>query len=88
MPADHYLAFALRRDERRIPAALFRAYFAGARRISWPPIGAAAGSKGARELQEAVRGLLFAQTLPVPTGSDAVWDTRSGLVGVAGLAPR
>ena len=40
------------------------------------------------ELREAVRGALFAKTLPAPAIYDAVWDTRRGVVSFASLSPK
>ncbi len=87
---DHYLVFTLRRDQRRLPGALFRAYREEAEK-EW--LAAHPGLKRVprqkrEELAEAVRGSLFARTLPVPATYDAVWDTRSGLLSFASLSPK
>ena len=39
------------------------------------------------ELREAVRGALFAKTLPAPSTYDVVWNTRTGLVTFTSLSP-
>ncbi len=84
---DHYLVFSLRRDQRRLPAALLRAHVERTEREFL------AGHAGLRrvpkakreELKEAVRGALLAKTLPSPAVYDVVWDTRRGLVTFASL---
>jgi hypothetical protein len=40
------------------------------------------------DLRDAVRGSLFAKTLPVPAIYDAVWDTRTNLVTFASLGTK
>jgi hypothetical protein len=40
------------------------------------------------ELREAIRGALFAKTLPSPSTYDAVWDTRTGWVIFTSLSPK
>ena len=56
----------------------------------WPPTRVSGGFPNRRreELREAVRGALFAKTLPAPSTYDAVWDTRSGLVTFTSLSPK
>jgi hypothetical protein len=87
---DHYLNFALRRDQRRLPAALFKAHLARAEEdfLAANP-GLSRVPKAKREeLREAVRGALLARTLPVPGIWDAVWDTRRQVVTFAALSPK
>ncbi|HTG81388.1 MAG TPA: recombination-associated protein RdgC [Geobacteraceae bacterium] len=85
---DHYLAFSLRQDRRRLPAALLKAYLQveeqefllanpGLRRVP---------KQKREELRDKVRTQLLARTLPVPTVYDAVWDSRTGLLTFASLA--
>jgi hypothetical protein len=77
---DHYLVFSLRRDQRRIPAALAKSHLQKAEEdfLSAHP-GLHRVPKAKREeLRDAVRGALFARVLPTPTVTDIVWDTRSG----------
>ena len=87
---DHYLTFALRRDQRRIPAALLKAHLARVEEefLAANPTFHKVPKAKREELKEAVRGALLAQTLPVPTVWDAVWDTRRGLVTFAALSPK
>ncbi|MCM2359442.1 MAG: recombination-associated protein RdgC [Geobacteraceae bacterium] len=85
---DHYLAFSLRQDRRRLPAALLKAYYQVAEHeylaanpgLRWVP------KQKKQELRDNVRAALLAKTLPVPTVHDAVWDTRTGLLTFTSLA--
>jgi hypothetical protein len=87
---DHYLAFALRRDQRRVPSTLFRTHLKNAESefLTDHPGMRRVPKQKREELREAVRGALYAKTLPVPSTYDAVWDTRSGLVTFTSLSPR
>lgn len=87
---DHYLTFALRRDQRRLPAALLKAHLAHAEEefLAANPSFQKVPKTRREELKEAVRGALLARTLPVPTVWDAVWDTRRNLVTFAALSPK
>jgi hypothetical protein len=84
---DPYLTFTLRRDQRRVPPALLRAWIRQAERefLDAHP-GLQRVPKGKREeLREAVHGALLARTLPAPAVYDAVWDIRTGLLTLATL---
>lgn len=84
---DHYLAFSLRQDRRRLPAALLKAYLqveeheflAANPGLRWVP------KQKKEELRDKVRAQLLARTLPVPAVYDAVWDSRTGLLTFASL---
>ena len=87
---DHYLAFTLRRDQRRVPSVLFRSYLKKAESeflVAHPGMRKVPKQKR-EELREAVKGVLYAKALPVPSTYDAVWDTRSGLVTFTSLSPK
>lgn len=87
---DHYLAFTLRRDQRRIPAALFKAHMEMAEHeflVANPGLQRVPKQKK-EDLRDAVRGALLAKTLPAPAIYDAVWDTRTGLVTFSSLSPK
>jgi hypothetical protein len=86
---DHYLVFTLRRDQRRIPAALLKAYQQVAEHeyLSANPGLNRVPKQKREELRDAVRTSLLAKTLPVPSTWDAVWDTRTGLVTFTSLTP-
>jgi Putative exonuclease, RdgC len=87
---DHYLCFALRRDQRRVPARLLRAHFeqAQADYLAANPGLQRIGKQKKEELREAVRGQLLARTLPEPAMFDAVWDTERGLLSLASLSAK
>lgn len=85
---DHYAVFTLRRDQRRLPAALLRAYLQVAEHeylTANPGLNRVPKQKR-EELKEAVRLSLLAKTLPVPSAWDAVWDTRTGIVTFTSLS--
>jgi hypothetical protein len=87
---DHYLAFTLRRDQRRVPSVVLKAYLKNAEReflVSHPGMAKVPKQKR-EEFREAMRAALFAKTLPVPSTYDVVWDTDSGLVTFASLSPK
>jgi hypothetical protein len=84
---DHYLAFSLRQDRRRLPAALLKAYLQVAEHeylVANPGYSRVPKQKR-EELRDSVRASLLARTLPVPTVHDAVWDTRSGILSFTSL---
>ncbi|MGE4579150.1 MAG: recombination-associated protein RdgC [Desulfuromonadales bacterium] len=87
---DHYLIFSLRRDQRRVPAALMRAHLEQAQNdfLAAHPGLQRVGKQKKEELREAVRGALLARTLPIPAVYDAVWDTRSNLLTFTSLSPK
>ena len=87
---EHYFAFTLRRDLRRLPSVVFKAYLKNAESeflASHPEMGKVPKQKR-QELAEAMRAALIAKTLPVPSTYDVVWDTHSGLVTFASLNPK
>jgi hypothetical protein len=84
---DHYLAFSLRQDRRRLPAALLKAYLQVAEHefLTANPGYSRVPKQKREELRDGVRTALLARTLPVPTVHDAVWDTRSGILTFTSL---
>lgn len=79
---DRYLFFSYRRDQRRIPSALFKShtgraigeYLAKRPELQRPP-------KQEREaLAERVKLSLLSRTLPVPATVDLVWQLDSGIL--------
>jgi len=87
---DHYLAFTLRRDQRRVPSIIFRTYLKKAESefLAAHPGMRRVPKQKREELSQAVLAALYAKTLPVPSTYDAVWDTRSGLVTFASLSSK
>jgi hypothetical protein len=87
---DHYFAFALRRDQRKLPAALLKPYFRQAEEqwLAANPQFKRVPKQQRESLRDAVRGSLFARTLPVPAVYDVVWDTRCNLVTFCSLGSK
>jgi hypothetical protein len=87
---DHYVSFTLRRDQRRIPTALLKAYQKVAEHefLSANPAFFKVPKQKREDIKDAVRLSLLARTLPAPAMYDAVWDTRSGLVTLASLSAK
>ena len=84
---DHYFAFSLRRDQRKLPTALVKPYFIKAEQewLTANPQFKRVPKQQREDLRDAVRGSLFAKSLPVPAIYDAVWDTRSNLITFSSL---
>ncbi len=87
---DHYFAFALRIDQRKLPQALLKPYVLKAEEqwLAENPQFNRVPKKQREDLRDAVRGSLFAKSLPSPAIYDAVWDTRSNLVSFCSLSTR
>jgi hypothetical protein len=87
---DHYASFTLRRDQRRIPTALLKAYQKVAEHefLQANPAFFKVPKQKREDIKDAVRLGLLARTLPAPAMYDAVWDTRSGLVTLASLSAK
>lgn len=79
---DHYLAFSLRRDQRKLPTALLKPYILKAEEewLAANPQFKRVPKQQREDLRDAVRGNLFAKTLPAPAIYDAVWDTRNNQI--------
>ncbi len=87
---EHYLTFSLRRDQRRVPAALVKS---GLEELEKEFLAANPGfqkvPKARREeMRDAVRSALLSRTLPVPAIWDAVWDVRKGILTFTSLSPK
>ena len=87
---DHYFAFSLRIDQRKLPQALLKPYFLKAEEqwLAENPQFKRVPKQQRETLREAVRGGLFAKTLPSPAIYDAVWDTRSNLLTFCSLGTK
>jgi hypothetical protein len=85
---DHYLAFTLRQDRRRIPASLLKAYLQVAEHefLAENPGYTRVPKQKKGEMRESVQARLLARTLPVPSCHDAVWDTESGILTFTSLS--
>jgi hypothetical protein len=84
---DHYFAFSLRRDQRKLPATLVKPYMLKAEQewLAANPQFKRVPKQQREDLRDAVRGSLFAKTLPTPAIYDVIWDTRSNLVTFSSL---
>ncbi|HTP65269.1 MAG TPA: recombination-associated protein RdgC [Geobacteraceae bacterium] len=84
---DHYIAFSLRQDRRKIPAALLKAYLQVAEHefLAANPGYRKVPKQKKEELRESVHNMLLARTLPIPAVYDAVWDTRSNILSFTSL---
>lgn len=84
---DHYFAFSLRRDQRKLPTALLKPYILKAEEqwLAANPQFKRVPKQQRDDLRDAVRGSLFAKTLPTPVIYDAAWDTRSNMVTFCSL---
>lgn len=87
---DHYLSFTLRRDQRRIPVPLLKAYQQIAEQdfLGSNPGFFRVPKQKREDIRDAVRLSLLARALPSPAMYDVIWDTRSGLVTLASLSPK
>lgn len=85
---DHHAVFTLRRDQRKVPAALLKAHLHDAQEefLARNPGLSRVPKRIKEELTEAVKERLRARTLPVPSSWDAVWDTRLGIVTFTALS--
>ena len=85
---DHYLAFTLRQDRRRIPAPLLKAYLQVAEHefLTANHGYTRVPKQKKQELRDSVYASLLARTLPVPSCQDAVWDARSGILTFSSLS--
>lgn len=87
---SHYLAFSLRKDERKIAGSLLRRYLDQAHKdflSRHPGLNRVPKSKK-EELREEVRGALLAKILPVSTVVDAVWDTDNQILSLTSLSSK
>ncbi len=87
---DQYLVFSFRRDQRKLPAALFKAYLEEAQNefLAEHPNFHKVPKQQRDNLREAVRGALFARTLPTPQVHDVVWDSRNSTVTFTNLGAK
>lgn len=79
---DNYLVFSLRRDQRKVPAAVLKSHSGreeGAFLAQHPNLRRTPKSKR-EEIRELVQMRLLAKCLPVPSTVDVVWDQRTGVL--------
>ena len=87
---DHYFVFSLRRDQRKLPSTLVKPYMLKAEQewLAANPQFKRVPKQQRDDLRDAVRGSLFAKTLPVPAIYDVIWDTRSNLITFSSLGTK
>jgi hypothetical protein len=87
---DNYLVFTLRRDQRRIPAAVLKSHSGreeGAFLAQHPNLRRTPKNKR-EEIKEQVQLRLMTRCLPVPSTVDVVWDQRSGILTLYSLGTK
>lgn len=87
---DHYLVFSLRRDQRKIPAAVLKSHTGreeGAFLAQHPNLRRTPKNKRA-EIKEQVQLRLMSRCLPVPSTVDVVWDQKSGVLTLFSLGSK
>lgn len=87
---DHYFAFSLRIDQRKLPQALLKPYILKAEEqwLGENPRFNRVPKEQREHLRDAVRSSLFARTLPTPAIFDVVWDTHRNLVTFCNLSSK
>lgn len=84
---DNYLVFSLRRDQRKIPAAVLKSHTAREEGmfLSQYPNLRRTPKKKREEIKELVQVRLMARCLPVPSTVDVVWDQKTGILTLFSL---
>jgi hypothetical protein len=84
---DNYLVFTLRRDQRRIPAAVLKSHTGreeGVFLAQHPNLRRAPKQKR-EEIKDLVQTRLLTKCLPVPSLVDVVWDQKNGVLTLFSL---
>lgn len=87
---DNFALFSLRRDQRKIPAAILKSHTGreeGAFLANNPNLRRAPKHKR-EEIKEQVQLRLLARCLPVPSTVDVVWDLKSGVLTLYSLGTK
>ena len=87
---DNYLVFSLRRDQRKIPAAVLKSHTAreeGLFLAQHPNLRRAPKDKRT-EIKEQVQLRLLVRCLPVPSMVDVAWDRKSGVLTLFSLGSK
>jgi hypothetical protein len=79
---DHYLIFSLRRDQRKIPAALLKSHSGREESafLAQHPNLRRTPKRRREEIKEQVQSRLLTKCLPIPSSVDVVWDQGSGVL--------
>lgn len=87
---DHYVLFSLRKDQRKIPAAVLKSHTAreeGAFLALHPNLRRTPKNKR-EEIKEQVQLRLLIKCLPVPASVDLVWDQRNSTLTLYSLGAK
>lgn len=87
---DNYLLFSLRRDQRKIPAAVLKSHTnreEGAFLAQHPNLRRTPKNKR-EEIKELVQLRLLTRCLPVPSSADVVWDQKGGVLTLYSLGAK
>ena len=87
---DNYVVFSLRKDQRRIPAAVLKSHTGreeGAFLAQNPNLRRTPKHKR-EEIKEQVQLRLMTRCLPVPSSVDIVWDQKSGILTLYSLGTK
>lgn len=84
---DNYLMFSLRRDQRKIPAAVLKSHTGREESafLAQHPNMRRTPKNKRTEIKELVQVRLMAKCLPVPSTVDVVWDQNSGVLSLFSL---
>ncbi|OQY19057.1 MAG: exonuclease [Desulfobacteraceae bacterium 4572_35.1] len=87
---DDYVTFTMRRDQRRVPAALVKGELQREqnRFLAENPTYNRVPKDKNEELKELVRNRLLVRVLPTPTLYDVVWNLKSGRLTFANISAR
>lgn len=87
---DNYVVFSLRKDQRKIPAAVVKSHTAreeGAFLAQHPNLRRTPKNKR-EEIKELVQLRLLVKCLPVPSSVDLVWDQKSNILSLYSLGTK
>jgi hypothetical protein len=87
---DNYVVFSLRKDQRRIPAAVLKSHTGreeGAFLAQNPNLRRTPKHKR-EEIKEQVQLRLMTRCLPVPSNVDVVWDQKNGILTLYSLGTK
>ncbi|MEI6208205.1 MAG: recombination-associated protein RdgC [Desulfuromonadales bacterium] len=83
---DNYLVFSLRRDQRKIPAAILKSHSGREESafLALHPNLRSTPKQKREEIREQVQLRLLTKCLPVPASVDVVWDLKGGVLTLFG----
>jgi len=85
---ENYLAFSLRRDQRKVPSSLLKNLVDQEceRWLDLRPKLSRVPVKSRMEIRENAHASLLARTLPTPATYDVVWNIKTGIVTLASIS--